>query len=437
MAFSKKILVCIFLTCFKELVYSSEEFSYFEDKDASAYLQSNYSITKKTRFLIYDVNPGEGFNLRRDVYTRVANLVKSLNDKGQDWVLVVPPWMHLYHWKSRYISQHGVPWRAFFDLPSMNLYVPVIEFTDFTKVTGSKKIEHILYLQRHSDNFKNGFKDLAEIESCKEREMYHKDGKGRYRGYFWEIDGVFAEKHDCLSVQGHTTAIENILKTLKARSFLIERFEALLHVNYGSVEFWKPRRSLVFAKHLRVLGDEYRQKFLNSNDKADKTVYAEDWRDQHPQEGSALGGPYIAVHMRRGDFSYARKETVPTIEQYAQNAENMLKKYKLKNIYLSTDATDEEIEEFKSNVFGKVFIYPRPREFIEKYKDGGVAIIDQWIAAHARYFIGTCSSTFSFRIYEERDILGFSGETTHNCFCAKGVSDDRCEKPGSWRVKFS
>ena len=217
MALIRNALIYIFLANFKELVFSSQEFSYLEDKDISTYLPSNYNITEKTRFLIYDVNPGEGFNLRRDVYIRVANLVKSLNDKGQNWVLVVPPWMHLYHWKSRYISQHGVPWRTFFDLPSMNLYLPVIEFIDFTKITGSKKIDQILYLQRHSDNFKNGFKDLAEIENCKSREVYNKDGKGRYRGYFWEIDGVYAEKHDCLSVQGRATAIENILQTIKAR----------------------------------------------------------------------------------------------------------------------------------------------------------------------------------------------------------------------------
>lgn len=54
----------------------------------------------------------------------------------------------------------------------------------------------------------------------------------------------------------------------------------------------------------------------------------------------------------------------------------------------------------------------------------------------SRYFLGTCSSTFSFRIHEERDILGFDGKTTHNCICKKGTPDDRCEKPGSWRVKF-
>ena len=44
-----------------------------------------------------------------------------------------------------------------------------------------------------------------------------------------------------------------------------------------------------------------------------------------------------------------------------------------------------EFEEFKG-YFKKaeVFKFEPTKELLEKYKDGGVAIIDQWIAAHAR-----------------------------------------------------
>ena len=34
------------------------------------------------RFIFYDVNPGEGFNLRRDVYMRMAVMVKKLNENS-------------------------------------------------------------------------------------------------------------------------------------------------------------------------------------------------------------------------------------------------------------------------------------------------------------------------------------------------------------------
>ena len=82
-----------------------------------------------TRYLLYSVNPGEGFNLRRDVHVRVANLVKKLREK-EDWILVLPPWPHLYHWKSQF-DQNNLPWGMFFDVSSLNEYVPSIEFITF------------------------------------------------------------------------------------------------------------------------------------------------------------------------------------------------------------------------------------------------------------------------------------------------------------------
>ena len=61
---------------------------------------------KRTRYILYDVNPGEGFNLRRDVYMRMAVFVKKLNKMFPNsyWVLVLPPWGHLYHWQSRQLG---------------------------------------------------------------------------------------------------------------------------------------------------------------------------------------------------------------------------------------------------------------------------------------------------------------------------------------------
>ena len=46
------------------------------------------------RYILYDVNPPEGFNLRRDVYIRVATFANYLAkcDKIYDWYIVLPPW---------------------------------------------------------------------------------------------------------------------------------------------------------------------------------------------------------------------------------------------------------------------------------------------------------------------------------------------------------
>ena len=76
-----------------------------------------------------------GFNLRRDVYLRAANTVKRLREKDPAWVLVLPAWPHLYHWKSRF-QQEKIPWRQFFQIEKLNEYVPVMEFEDYIKEYG-------------------------------------------------------------------------------------------------------------------------------------------------------------------------------------------------------------------------------------------------------------------------------------------------------------
>lgn len=51
-----------------------------------------------------------------------------------------------------------------------------------------------------------------------------------------------------------------------------------------------------------------------------------------------------------------------------------------------------------------------------------------------RYFIGTHVSTFSFRIQEEREILGFDPKTTFNTLC--GDEDEECEQPAKWKIVY-
>ena len=92
--------------------------------------------SREKRYISYTINMGEGFNLRRDVHMRVANLVRSLRSNTKyDWVLVLPPWPRLYHWKSS-VPQSWTPWRNYFDLASLNEYVPSIELETYTREKG-------------------------------------------------------------------------------------------------------------------------------------------------------------------------------------------------------------------------------------------------------------------------------------------------------------
>ncbi|KAM6080290.1 LOW QUALITY PROTEIN: GDP-fucose protein O-fucosyltransferase 2 [Theristicus caerulescens] len=388
----------------------------------------------RTRYLLYDVNPPEGFNLRRDVYIRIASLLKTLL-KSENWVLVLPPWGRLYHWQSPNILQVRIPWSEFFDLPSLNRNIPVIEYEQFLAESGGPFIEQIYVLQGYAEGWKEGtWEEKIDERPCIDQLMYSKDKHEYYRGWFWGYEETRGLNVSCLSVQGSASIVAPILlKNTSAQSVMLDRAENLLHDHYGGKDYWNTRRSMVFAKHLRVVGDEFRNKYLQSTDEADRTHYKEDWTQMKVKTGTALGGPYLGVHLRRKDFIWGHREDVPSLQGAVKKIQSLLEMLKLEKVFVATDAVEEEIESLKKLLPEMVRFEPSWEE-LELYKDGGLAVIDQWICAHARYFIGTSVSTFSFRIHEEREILGFDPKTTYNRFC--GEKEKNCEQPTHWKIVY-
>ncbi|XP_039611253.1 GDP-fucose protein O-fucosyltransferase 2 isoform X1 [Polypterus senegalus] len=393
-----------------------------------------FSVATDRRYLLYDVNPPEGFNLRRDVFIRMASLMKALLKKGP-WVLVLPPWGRLYHWQTPDIYQVRIPWGDFFDLDSLNMNIPVIEYEHFIAESGGPFIEQVYVLQNYAEGWTDGkWEEKVDERPCIEQLMYSKDKQGYYRGWFWGYEETRGLNVTCLSAQGHASIVVPILlRNTTARSVMLDRAETLLHDHYGAKDYWDTRRSMVFAKHLRLVGDEFRSRYLDSNDVDDKTDYNEDWTKRKIRSGYAKGGPYLAIHLRRKDFLWGHREDVPSLPAAVNTIRDIMKKHKLDKVFIATDADDDELEKI-SKLLPEMRRYEPTWEEMELYKDGGVAIIDQWICAHARYFIGTSVSTFSFRIHEEREILGFDPKTTYNRFCGDNEKD--CEQPTHWKIVY-
>lgn len=93
------------------------------------------SLNSFFSYIFYDINPPEGFNLRRDVYMRYAiwlhKLQMNRNDLNlKNFKLVLPPWSHLYHWKYSEVPEH-IPWALYFDIESLKKFAPVIEMHQF------------------------------------------------------------------------------------------------------------------------------------------------------------------------------------------------------------------------------------------------------------------------------------------------------------------
>ncbi|CAK9833567.1 GDP-fucose protein O-fucosyltransferase 2 [Anthophora retusa] len=399
-------------------------------------VQSRYS---RNRYILYDVNPVEGFNLRRDVYIRTAVFIKNLIEEEKEfkWQLVLPPWDNLYHWKSKHIgSQAQLPWGLFFDIKNLLRYIPVIEMYQFLQEYPSEdeqtNLDIVYILQNDEEMFKTGiFKDKNEIVKCNDKSLqFHKVESKKFIGYFWGYHNITSKAIKCVKYHGTVSYLKQNLKPNVYRSVMFDHMEVALHDFYGTREYWRARRSMRYNSELYDIANEFRKNFLNSTNERDNTNRSEDWTKEENKR-NATGGPYLSVHLRRRDFLIGRSATVPTIKSAASQLKKKLKELQLNLLFVATDSV-EEFNELKGHLSGYIVLRFVPSDYVlNKFKDGGVAIIDQIICSHARYFMGTHESTFTFRIQEDREILGFSTTTTFNYLCK---DTKKCDSNGQWEI---
>ncbi|XP_066257171.1 GDP-fucose protein O-fucosyltransferase 2 [Euwallacea similis] len=408
-------------------VHGNQGVCYKDDKCQKATTISNF------RYLFYDVNPSEGFNLRRDVYMRMAVLTNELKHSKDphlnNFVLVLPPWSHLIHWGYSEEPEYA-SWSRFFDLNSLQKFAPVIELHEYFSRLHTNKytrciIDTVYVLQHFEEMFKSGnFEDKWEIEKCQKLPKLR----------FFYYTNITSYNVQCLSFHGPSTKLIEVFKQDQARSIMLEHAEIALHNFYGNDIYWRARRSMRFNMKLREIANEFRRTYLNSTDESDNTFLAPDWRDDKPKR-SAKGGPYLAVHLRRRDFLRSRPDQVPDLVSVAEQVSTKLEELQLSKVFFATDAPAKEFEQLHGFLSSKyeVFKYTPTKDIERKYSAGGVAIIDQILCSYARYFVGTSDSTFSYRIREEREIIGFPTKMTFNVLCK---NKDKCEKPSVWKIVF-
>nr|CAD7412995.1 unnamed protein product [Timema poppensis] len=405
---------------------------------------SKFEVETLPRYILYDVNPLEGFNLRRDVYMRYAVLARRLQQNGDNWHLVLPPWGNLYHWQSRDVgSQTQLPWSLFFDIPSLQAFAPVLEMHSFFQEYKKTVFDQVFVLQHFKDSFENGiWEEKFEIQNCPTQlpNSQTRDGllcSSQTRdGLFWGYSNMSAERVQCLSFHGRVSQLETVLSQhcSTVRTVVFDHAEVALHDTFGDRVYWSARRSMRFNLALHELAAQFRREYLNSTDEVDGTVREFNWTIEKPMEGTR-GGPFLSVHLRRKDFLWGRPKDIPSLKSASVQIDKLLRGLALVKAFIATDAPQEEFEELQSYLPKyQLFRYTPSKSVKEMYKDGGVAIIDQIICSHARYFVGTYESTFSFRIQEEREILGFPPHTTFNRLC--GDDQDVCTPPSKWRIVY-
>lgn len=175
-------------------------------------------------YILYDMNPVEGFNLRRDVYIRMAVFVKALKESTYPNVrLVLPPFSELFHWRSRDLNQKHIFWNQFFDMESMKLYTDVIDMWEFwDEIRGHLRgrqssldnvlIDEVYKLKHYKDMFENGvFVDKFERTKCSQAEL------AASSGLFFGYQNLAARKVNCVNFQGAANLLKDVLKKFEPK----------------------------------------------------------------------------------------------------------------------------------------------------------------------------------------------------------------------------
>ncbi|XP_017086756.1 GDP-fucose protein O-fucosyltransferase 2 [Drosophila eugracilis] len=404
-----------------------------------------------TVYILYDVNISEGFNLRRDVYIRLAVFVHHLqrSKRFRKVRLVLPPWPRLYHWHSQGLQQEALPWSHFFDLDSLRRYAPVLdyeEFLDEQRIFGNPgaplvHVTHAFRLQHYDVMLEQGiFKDKFERIADKPCRSDSLTGGPLLRQPELRID-----RFHCVQFQGSARLLEKLLRSAidedtagledadDMRTYALLSAETVLHDHWGDIHFWRARRSMRFARRLSQVAADFRQKVLATVDAGVQRPAM--WELERPKR-NAIGGNYLCAHLRRGDFLRSREATTPSLKAAAQQVKQLLRTFNMTTVFLASDATPYELMELKElfKRFRFVHFTPESNAQRRELKDGGLAVVDQLICAYARYFVGTYESTFTYRIYEEREILGFSQASTFNTFCK--VVGGRCPRNAVWPIMW-
>ena len=94
----------------------------------------------------------------------------------------------------------------------------------------------------------------------------------------------------------------------------------------------------------------------------------------------------MALHFRRRDYLRSRHNKVPSLKWAAEQVKKKLKEHALDVLFVATDAPQEEFQELQAHLPEyKVVRYQPPKDIHVRFKDGGVAIIDQLICSSARW----------------------------------------------------
>lgn len=150
--------------------------------------------------------------------------------------------------------------------------------------------------------------------------------------------------------------------------------ETVLHDHWGDREFWRARMSMRFNDNLVRVANEFQR-------------HSFDYIPEHTNADIPIqGGNYICAHLRRADFLYGREKTTPSLRAAAEQIKSSLKRFDLRDVFISSDCSGPEYMELKSHLkrYRVTRFKPATQEQRMQLRDGGIAIVDQVVCSYAR-----------------------------------------------------
>lgn len=326
-----------------------------------------------------------------------------------EWTLVLPPFRQIPHWPEAAPaadkdSMPLLPWATFFDVKALQEVQNTMEFHDFVAMhpNSEARVDTAIWLSSHDPRLtleqlnNETFMDLPhviwnELEPCKPsaNDNYY-TSRWKYDGrslshprWYWEPSSygtLRTREVRCVETNGRISEMaKHIQEAAKDQtSILLDRFETTSWDGFWhSKLFFQLRQAQAFSVQLSSIAQDFITTHFGSL-------------------------PYLAAHVRRGDFKW-RGDGVPPIQQIADRLLAECKRRKIKHIFIASNMDEAEFEEL-----GKLLRFARlavPLPHNHALHSGQVAIVEQIVCTKASLFIGTENSFFSDVIFEDMGMV--------------------------------
>ncbi|SPJ10167.1 GDP-fucose protein O-fucosyltransferase 2, putative [Plasmodium sp. DRC-Itaito] len=370
------------------------------------YLGDSFFFLKKKKYIMYDVNIGEGFNLQKEIFYRLSLVTYNLNknDNMNIYYLVLPPWCYVTHWKRK--KGNNITWDYFFNTDIMKKVIPIIEYEEYKKLYGNYS-DIMINSKYILDNYKEKSFIILPFEECniKANSFKHFCKKCEYKynviysGYCATISTKRSECYSYSMISNYfiTSILENLF-LYNITSVLIKQSTNILVPFVNELYESNIEDILLFNNKLLSYGNNYISNILKTNH-------------------------YISSHLRYNDFRYISRYNVPPIHIALLK---LLYIMFIHNCDLIFIASDEKVQIQKIihkdfNQYKKHFYFYNNKNNLH---EGEFAIIEQWICTRSYIFIGNIFSRFTMHINWERHLIN-KGQIDQNIdLCSYNINDD-------------